>query len=342
MRALRIIGIILGVLLLAFVVTGLVAPKKFHIKRTEQIAATPARIFPYLKLLEKQNVWSPWMSLDPNIQTEIVGTDGQVGAISKWSGNEKVGKGSQEITAIEPQKRVETRLRFLEPWESEADAYLEVSPSGKGSEVTWGLQGRYGFMESIIMLFMDMEGSVGSDYEKGLQNLKTIVEGESAGAPASPYEIRTVDLPERHYIAARGEVRFEEMAHFYEQHLSRIMQWMTQRSLQPAGQPCGLYYTWEEAAQKTRMAAAIPVSQSVQPGEGLELITLPAGKAAQMDYYGGYDGLGKAHEKMEAYLQSRQLTADVPAVEEYVTDPGAEPDTSRWLTRLYYPLKADR
>ncbi len=90
------------------------------------------------------------------------------------------------------------------------------------------------------------------------------------------------------------------------------------------------------------MAAAIPVSQSAQPGKGLELITLPAGKAAQMDYYGGYDGLGKAHEKMEAYLQFRQLTADVPAVEEYVTDPGAEPDASKWLTRLYYPLEADR
>ena len=41
---------------------------------------------------------------------------------------------------------------------------------------------------------------------------------------------------------------------------------------------------------------------------------------------------------IEGYCKQHGLEAGVPAIEEYVTDPASEPDTSKWLTRIYYPL----
>jgi hypothetical protein len=29
----------------------------------------------------------------------------------------------------------------------------------------------------------------------------------------------------------------------------------------------------------------------------------------------------------------------MPVIEQYVTDPGQEPDSSKWLTRVFYPVE---
>jgi effector-binding domain-containing protein len=39
---------------------------------------------------------------------------------------------------------------------------------------------------------------------------------------------------------------------------------------------------------------------------------------------------------MDDYLKANKLKAGAPVIEEYVTDPGTEPDESKWLTKIYY------
>ena len=55
-----------------------------------------------------------------------------------------------------------------------------------------------------------------------------------------------------------------------------------------------------------------------------------------IDYYGSYEGLMYAHLALDNYLKQKGLKMRSPVIEEYLTDPGAEPDTSKWLTRIYY------
>jgi effector-binding domain-containing protein len=57
-----------------------------------------------------------------------------------------------------------------------------------------------------------------------------------------------------------------------------------------------------------------------------------------VEYYGNPEGTGAAHGAIESYCKQQGLVAGEPAIEEYVTDPASEPDTSKWLTRIYYPL----
>ena len=77
------------------------------------------------------------------MKKDFDGTDGQVGATSKWEGNKDVGMGEQEIKRIVENEVIESELRFFKPWKSQSDAYLKVKESGADTtEVTWGFSGK--------------------------------------------------------------------------------------------------------------------------------------------------------------------------------------------------------
>lgn len=169
--------IILAGIVALIVILAVIAPKSYDVSRSTTIARPKAEVFTYLKSLKNQDEWSPWAKKDPNMKQQFEGTDGQVGAISRWQGNKDVGEGEQEIIEIKDGEAVISRLRFFKPWKSESDAYLRTvdTPDG-GTEVIWGFAGKNKFPVSIMMLFMNMDKAVGKDFEEGLGMLKNRLE----------------------------------------------------------------------------------------------------------------------------------------------------------------------
>ncbi|MBW8199316.1 SRPBCC family protein [Flagellimonas abyssi] len=154
-----------------------IAPKNYNVSRSIEIKRPKNEVFNYLKSLKNQDEWSPWAKRDPNMHQEFTGTDGQVGALSYWKGNKQVGEGEQEITKIVEGKRIESELRFLKPFKSTSDAYIETVEVGSDrTKVIWGFSGKNVFPMSIMMLFMSMDKAVGKDFEEGLASLKEILE----------------------------------------------------------------------------------------------------------------------------------------------------------------------
>ncbi|MEM7382478.1 MAG: SRPBCC family protein [Bacteroidota bacterium] len=167
-----LVGLVLLILLLA-----IIAPKNYDVNREIVINQPVSQVFDYLKYLKNQDNWSPWARKDPNMKKEFSGTDGTVGAISKWDGNKEVGMGEQEITRVVENEVIESQLRFFKPWKSQSDAYMRVTESGSEStKVTWGFSGKNKFPMSIMMLFMNMDKMVGKDFEEGLASLKSVME----------------------------------------------------------------------------------------------------------------------------------------------------------------------
>lgn len=164
-----LVGIVALVVLLA-----LIAPKTYHVSRSVIIEKPRSEVFTYLRSLKNMDDWSPWAKKDPNMEKKITGTDGEVGAVSYWNGNKEVGEGEQEITKIIPEERIESELRFLKPFASTSDAYLQIDEvDATNSKVTWGFSGKNKFPMSIMMLFMSMDKMVGKDFESGLSDLKS-------------------------------------------------------------------------------------------------------------------------------------------------------------------------
>jgi len=169
---------ILAGIVALILVLALLAPKTYNVFRSVEIARPKSEVFEHLKYLKKQDEWSPWARKDPNMKKSFTGTDGEVGCVSHWSGNKDVGEGEQEITKIITGERIEGELRFMKPWKSTSDCYLQLDDgSGGNTKVTWGFSGKNKFPMSIMMLFMNMDKMVGKDFDEGLASLKSQMEG---------------------------------------------------------------------------------------------------------------------------------------------------------------------
>jgi uncharacterized protein YndB with AHSA1/START domain len=252
MKALKIGGITLLALLGIVLVLALIAPKEMLVERSTVIAAPREVVFKQIATFEKRSAWSPWMKLDPNMKLERTGEDGTVGAISKWEGNDQVGTGQEEFKAITPNERVESKLTFIEPWESQADAWVYLADAEGGTKVTWGMKSPMPMPMNIMALFMDMDAMMGKDFETGLADLKGIAEKEAASAPATNFEVMKVDMPVRWFIALRETVTMEQIAAKYAENLPKVYEAVTKKGLAVDGMPCGLYYVWDEAGKKNR------------------------------------------------------------------------------------------
>lgn len=175
-KILKIALIIIGVIVAIILVLGLVMPKKFDVSRTVTIDAPKEFVFQNVNSLEKMDKWSPWSKLDPKMIVESIGSEGAVGSIRKWKGNKKVGEGEQEMKEIIPNELIHNEIRFKTPMESTNQVYLKLAESNGKTAVTWQMVGESKFPFNAIGAFVSMDKMIGPDFDKGLQELKQIVE----------------------------------------------------------------------------------------------------------------------------------------------------------------------
>jgi uncharacterized protein YndB with AHSA1/START domain len=171
-----LLGLIAVVAILA-VVVALQSPD-FHVTRTATIAASPATVFEHVNDLHKWEDWSPWAKLDPAAQNSYEGPAAGEGATFRWNGNSDVGEGSMTITESKPSEFVRIRLDFVRPFAGTNDVEFTFKPQGDQTSVTWSMSGQKNFMAKAIGLVMDCEEMCGQEFDKGLANLKAVVEGK--------------------------------------------------------------------------------------------------------------------------------------------------------------------
>jgi len=59
------------------------------------------------------------------------------------------------------------------------------SADGRGTKVTWAMDGRHSFAGKAFTLFMNMDKMVGTDFERGLAAIKSASEADAKSASAS-------------------------------------------------------------------------------------------------------------------------------------------------------------
>lgn len=337
MKIIKIIGIIVAVLIIAFLVLGLVLPKAYHVERSVSISAPQDLIFEQVKYFKNTSKWEPFGAYDTAMVTTIEGIDGTVGAKSHWKGNKNVGSGSQEIFSIEENKCVHIKMRFIEPFESESMTYYDLSPENGQVKVTWGFDGINKFPWNALSIFMDMDKMLGGDFEKGLADLKIICENLAAQKAKYGFVIEEFDFKGKTYISKKEILKFDKMEAFFAKNFYTIAQLIGEKGIEMDGYPTGFYWSWDMEKMTSETAVAMPVKNVTEsPASEFELITLPQNKALKIKYLGSYEKIGDAHLAMDAYMKDHGLKQLVPVMEVYVTDPMAEPDTTKWITKVIY------
>ena len=176
MRFLKRLGVGLVLLLGAFIVVVWLQADDYRLTRSAVIAAPAAAVFAQVNDLRKWDDWSPWAKLDPNAKVTFSGPQSGPGATFQWSGNDKVGAGTMTITESKPNERVATRTNFIKPFAGTSNSDFVFSAAGGQTDVIWTVSGKQTFIGKAMCLFVSMEKILGPDFEKGLAQLKQVVE----------------------------------------------------------------------------------------------------------------------------------------------------------------------
>jgi uncharacterized protein YndB with AHSA1/START domain len=172
-------------LLIVLALGGVVAlaslrPNTFSVSRSAVIQAPAESVFARLVDFHAWKDWSPWARLDPNATESFDGPQSGVGSSFAWSGNRKVGAGKMTILECVKDELLRIKLEFQRPMRTTNAASFELKPEGDATRLTWTMKGKNDFQAKLFSLFVNCDRLIGGDFEKGLANLKALVEEKPA------------------------------------------------------------------------------------------------------------------------------------------------------------------
>lgn len=178
---LKVILISLGVIVVVLVAIVALQPAEFRVARSATMSAPAPVIFAQVNELQKWESWNPWQKIDPAMKLTFAGPPAGPGASYSWTGNNEVGEGRLTITESKPTDMVRIKLEFMKPFAATNTAEFTFKPEGDKTAVTWSMEGKNNFLAKAIHLCFNMDRMVGGQFEKGLADMKAVVE-----APPKP------------------------------------------------------------------------------------------------------------------------------------------------------------
>ena len=322
----------LGAIIVIFLLINALLPSGVQVERSKMMDAPASSIFYHINSLQNWSTWSPWSKLDPSIdEAGFEGPESGVGNKHCWdSDNKDVGKGCQTITESVPNEKLISEMDFYD--QGKGSGYFYLEETDEGTKVTWGFTSEMPFIMRIMGLMMD--GMMGPVFEQGLADLEAVAQ-EDAPSAAGTYEIKKVEFPETHYLTVAGSIHPEQIGQFLGESYGKIGASMGDAEL--AGRPTAIFHSYTDTL--TQMEAAMPIAAAMDAPEGVEFKTIEAGSNLKIDFYGWYGDTESAHMAMDDYMEANGLEMGGPVREIYVTDPGAEPDTAKWHTEIYYSVQ---
>ncbi|MBD8526858.1 SRPBCC family protein [Pseudomarimonas arenosa] len=177
-------GLLILLVLVAAVVLGggLLLNDEVHVQRSISIERPPAEVYAVVSSMARFNEWSPWRDYDPTAKQEVSGPATGVGGKLTWSGEK--GAGSMEIVKVVENAQVTTQLDFGPDGKATSDWLL--SAEGDGTRITWSFDSKFEGNLLGRWFGLMMDSMIGPEYERGLKDLKTLVESTPAAVPQPP------------------------------------------------------------------------------------------------------------------------------------------------------------
>ena len=173
---LKIILIAIAVIVVVFLVVVALQPSEFRVARSTTISGPAPAVFAQVNDFHKWEAWNPWGKIDPAMKQTYEGAPAGIGAIYTWVGNNEVGEGRMTLTESRPNDLIRIKLEFMKPFAATNTAEFTFKPEGNQTAVTWSMSGKNNFMAKAIHLFMNMDKMIGGQFEKGLAEMKSVVE----------------------------------------------------------------------------------------------------------------------------------------------------------------------
>ena len=330
MKALKIIGGILLVLILLFLVVALFLPSKLQMEESIVIKKPASVIFEQVNNFKNWPAWSPWQANDPAMVNTYEGPEEGVGAKTNWT-SKKNGNGSMTIIESIPYTRVASNLEIGMPGATNS---FDLKEESGATTVTWGVSmPKLSYPVERFMGLM-MPGMMKAFFIKGLEKLKEITE-----AMPDPPVLKITEIPEKSVIYVVDSCNWIDIDKKMQEMFGELMGMQKTAKFEFAGAPMSIFNKWDEEKQFTVFENCVPVDRAVNGKGRVQYKVLPATRAVMGTHFGAYDKTMYLYTAMDKYIKDFKLTGTGGPIEEYITDPMSEPDTAKWQTNVYFPIQ---
>jgi effector-binding domain-containing protein len=334
MKTIKKIGLGLLVLIVLLAIISVFLPSKMAMERSIIINAPASNAFEQINTLKNWEKWSPWKKMEPTAKMTYNDIASGEGASYSWAG-EKTGEGTLTITKSTPEEIV-TKLDFKDQGTSEAG--FRLAPEGNATKLTWYFNSEVGANPMHRWMMVIMKGMMASQFDDGLKSIKDLAE-KMPVATASESAIKVEELPVQamEYLAVRDTATVATIGMKLGKNYGAIGAAMAKQKLTQQGPVLAIYYSDSET--NFDFDAAVPVNKAGKADGNVKPGKLAAGNAVVAHYYGGYMGTPAGHMAIHEYLKAHNKKVIGAPYEMYVTDPGMEKDSSKWLTEICYPVE---
>lgn len=153
---------------------GLLLSPRYHVERSLIIQASADKVYALVADPHHWPQWTVWNRRDPAMTISYFGAPSGEGSGWSWKSKSE-GDGKMTLTAVTPDERVAYEL-YLPDMGSTSTGELRLELDGRGTRVTWAMDGDMGANPLYHWLGLVMDRLVGPDFESGLANLKTLAE----------------------------------------------------------------------------------------------------------------------------------------------------------------------
>lgn len=119
--------------------------------------------------------------------------------------------------------------------------------------------------------------------------------------------------------------------------LPEVYGYVVSKGGQLVGMPFAHYFAFGDDG--VEFEAGAPVSGPMEETDRVKNSELPGGIVAVTRHEGPYETLDTTYGALRKWIEDSEYDVGDSCWEVYVTDPGAEPDSSKWVTEIYYRLK---
>ena len=306
----------------------------YNIRRSVLINAPADKVFEAVADFSNWTTWSPWLIAEPDAKVEISENPSAVGGKYSWDG-ELVGSGEVEHKLLDRNSLVQDEIRFRKPFKSVADVGFELNRTGKGTRLTWYMDGYLPWflfwMKPSIMTFVSM------DYDRGLRMLKDWLE---SGTIHSKIDIRGVEtVKPMRVLGVRRQCAIDEVGEAMSQAFNDAREMCARNKLNAEGTMVSVYHKLDMKKQQFDFTSGFIVeSDSLEPA-GMHSWRLPACQAFRVDHQGHYEHLGNGWSVANQHCRYKKLKqSKVGAFEVYRSTPD-NADANDCVTEIYLPLK---
>lgn len=333
MRALKIVSLVTASLILVWILLALVSP--YEIKSTEQIEInrSPSLVFMQVNKLQNWENWSPWIAFDPDMRQTYSSIKAGKGASVQWV-SEKIGNGSQKILESDRPHFIKTQFELNE-WDNNSYAEWKFEKlDEEKTRVNWSMKTSKIPFFSRPMGFL-IKQQIKKDFKTGLEKLKAHCESLPSNSANSTVDL--IKTEEMKYIGIQIETTAKDVGRLTGETFDILQEFMKEKNIALSGYPFTL--NLESDSNSTRMIVAMPVDQPVDiQNERIKYGILPAGQAAAITHFGQYQTISASYYILINWMIDNHYPTTKNSYEIYITNPAHEPDTSKWETRIIYPI----